>query len=376
MANKKIAIITMHNVKNYGSALQTLATQKKFESLGYIVEIIDFVRPDLSEKNILNTYTMKDSGIKKKIKQLIYIPTMKRWNKVFNSFLKENINLSEHTYYTSEDFEKYPIKADVFCTGSDQVWNSKWNKGFIPQYFLDFAPENSLKISYASSFGKDKLDDWEKDMTKKLLERYSAISVREISGLDILSDLGISFGKFIIDPTLAMPYEFWKQYIKPVKIKEPYLLVYQLNTNKQFDNYVKKLSKRKGLKLVRFCRRYDQVFQSGKSLLIPEVTDFISYIANAELVVTDSFHATAFSANLNTNFIAIYPPEFSGRLSSFLSLVKLESRKLESFEDFDIADKKIDFSEVNKILEREREKVDNYLKEALMSLKENRSAYI
>ena len=69
---------------------------------------------------------------------------------------------------------------------------------------------------------------------------------------------------------------------------------------KEFDRYAVELSKRTGLKLVRFCTRYDQFYRPGKSMLVPEVFDFISLIDNAKFVLTDSFHATAFSLNLHT----------------------------------------------------------------------------
>lgn len=67
-------------------------------------------------------------------------------------------------------------------TGSDQIWNSTHKYGIDPIFFLKFAPAESHKISYSASFGKEKLDDWEKNETKKNLERYDAISVRELSG--------------------------------------------------------------------------------------------------------------------------------------------------------------------------------------------------
>ncbi len=85
-------------------------------------------------------------------------------------------------YYSYKEVEKANIKANVYMTGSDQVWNSTHKHGIDPVFFLKFAPAESHKISYSASFGKEKLDDWEKNETKKLLERYDAISVRELSG--------------------------------------------------------------------------------------------------------------------------------------------------------------------------------------------------
>ena len=144
--------------------------------------------------------------------------------------------------------------------------------------------------------------------------------------------------------------------------RKKYVLIYQLNHNTEFDRYAVEFAKRKNLELVRFCTRFDQKRLPGKSVIIPEVEEFPGLIANAEYVITDSFHATAFSINLNTKFISIYPKDYSSRLNDILILTGLESRHLKSYEDFEIADKEIDFSSVNKIIIREREKSLNTIR--------------
>ena len=169
----------------------------------------------------------------------------------------------------------------------------------------------------------------------------------------------------MLDPTLQLNRDFWKQYAGKRKIKVPYLLIYQLNTNPQFDKYAKEFAKRKGLKLVRFCTRIDQCIKCGKSLIVPEVLDFVSLIYYADLVITDSFHATAFSINVNTQFISIYPANFGSRLESILKLTKLEDRHLSSYTDFSyVTAPQMNFSYANDILERERKKGLDFLQKA------------
>ena len=41
---KRISILTLHDVPNYGSVLQTFATQEIFKRLGLITNIIDYRR--------------------------------------------------------------------------------------------------------------------------------------------------------------------------------------------------------------------------------------------------------------------------------------------------------------------------------------------
>ena len=139
-----------------------------------------------------------------------------------------------------------------------------------------------------------------------------------------------------------------------------------MNTNPNFDRYAKEFAKRKGWKLVRFCIRHYQGLRCGKAELIPNVEDFIGLIANAGCVITDSFHATAFSCNLNTPMICIYPNSYSSRLASLLKLVGLEDRHLKNFDDFSYVDNTgVDFTDVNKILEEQRKIGWEFLKTAI-----------
>ena len=96
-----------------------------------------------------------------------------------------------------------------------------------------------------------------------------------------------------------------------------------------------------------------------------KVEDFLSLIANASYVVTDSFHATAFSINFNTPFMIIFPEKFSTRLASILEVTGLQDRIVKDYNDIELANKKVDFTHANKILEEERKKASQYLDKAL-----------
>lgn len=364
---KRISIITLHNVRNYGSALQTLATQEVFERLGCEVDFINFVREwEVSGKKQIDRWCEGFNPVKKLAYALALTPSLLRQNTVFRDFLRRRIHLQRKVYTTPEDFTRFPIRADIYCTGSDQTWNSGWNKGIIGALFLDFVPDGVKKISYAASFGKEKLDDWEKEETMRLLGRYAAISVREASGVHICDDLGIHGATQVLDPTLQVDRDFWLSQIGKRKIKEPYVLIYQLNTNPEFDRYAREFARRKKMKLVRFCLRYDQVVRGGEPLVIPPVEEFACAIRYADYVITDSFHATAFSINMNTDFISVYPHDYGGRLESILRLTHLEHRHLKSYDDFSFVNEQpIDFSETNQILEVEREKGWTFLKNAI-----------
>ncbi len=353
----KISLITLHAIKNYGSALQTLATQEMFKSYGFDTEVINFIREDSLDENLLNSWCGSNP-----IKRLAMMPTVKRWEKVFGGFLSKNINLTKKVYTYEKDFENFNLDSDLYCTGSDQVWNSEWNRGIIKALYLNFVPKDKYKFGYAVSFGKKKLSKEEVLATKDLISEYKYLSVREDYAKDMLKDYYDYENTYhVVDPTLAFGGDFWREKAPKSKIKGDYILIYNLNRSAEFDNYAKELSKKTGLPIYRLCTRYDQFYRAGKSIFLPEVLEFVTLIDNAKFVLTDSFHATAFSLNLNTMPISVYPSEFGGRLESVLKLTDCMQCHPSDFNDFDVVNKKVDFKKVNSIFDKEREKIKSYL---------------
>lgn len=355
----KAAIITLHQVNNYGTQLQAYATQEKFKQYFDDVVFIDYRRPDTYGMGLLNSFAQGNI-----IRAIAIMPTLLRWRTVFDSFRKKYLNLSKQVYYSESDFESFEDDADVYFSGSDQVWNSGWNRGIIPFFYLSFVPNGKPKYAYASSFGRKMLTDQEIQSSKQYIEQFNKITVREQSGIEIVKkQYGYENVSRIVDPTLAMTPQFWRKVETPVNVPKDYILIYNLNRSVLFDNYAKKIAEKTGLPLYRFCTRYDQVLQSGKSLVIPKIFDFVTLIDKARYVLTDSFHATAFSLNMNTMPICVYPDNYSGRISEFLKMVKAEQCHAKSFDDIDVVDRTVDFDTVNRILASERIKVDSFLEE-------------
>lgn len=357
----KIDIITLHAVKNYGSVLQALATQEIFKEKGCQVRIINYIKEESKRDNLVKFWAGNNI-----IKKMVIWPTVIRWKTVFDDFCDKYLELTDSQYTSEEDFRRYPIDADLYCTGSDQVWNSVWNCGILSPLYLSFVPDDKYRFAFSASFGQQKLSEDEIAKTHEYIHKYNRISVRESSALSILQNqYKYDNAVHILDPTLCVNADFWRKYSSKRKVKEDYILIYNLNRSKAFDKYARELSRKTGLKLIRLCTRYDQFLRNGKSVLIPDVFDFISLIDNAKYVLTDSFHATAFSMNMGTEPICIYPPEFGGRLESFLKLTNSMQRHVRNYEDFDIVNRPVDFSIVNQILDSERKKAHHFIDEVL-----------
>lgn len=371
----KADVITLHTVDNYGSAMQTYATQEVLKKLGYDVEIIDYWRknnlPECRAKQMFKTSSMQKLkpiwGRNKKTRATavkiiqFYLEhhTSPTWK-----FLKENVNLSSKRYTSFEELKQDPPEADMYITGSDQVWNSIWNSGIDPAYFLDFAPEGKPRIAFSASIGRTEFSDDEISKTRAMLQKYSAISVREESAVVLLKSIGIE-SQLILDPTLMLTRNEWKKVAKGKRAKKPFLLIYQLNPNAEMDQYAAELAKRKGWEVLRIGFGRSDKQKTGRCIMSPSVEEFIGLLFQASCVLTDSFHATAFSLNLGTEFISVRPPRFSTRIESILRLTGEEKHLLESYENFDIVDQKLDKKHVKGILDRERKVGMEWLKSAL-----------
>lgn len=366
----KISLITLHFIKNYGSVLQTYATQEYLKKMGHEVEVVDYWQERFLDKNIIKgSLQFSETWSKSRLKRLVYtmikLPSMPKIKKVFNTFLKEHINLTPKRYYNLAMLKKEVPKADIYMTGSDQVWNSCKNPAVNRMYFLDYAPKGKKRIAFAASFGRPELEDWEKEETIELLQKYDSISVREKSGEILLKKLGFSNVETVLDPTLMLNKEDWSKIASKRLIKEKYLLMYILNESKQVDKYVKKVAKRKGLKVITLAYEYHDMIKYGKTMVCPKIEEFLSLIKYADLVVTDSFHATAFSINFNTNFVSIYPKRTGTRIQSILQLTGLENRHIDDLDNLEIVDENINFTEANQKLDEERKHTREFLEKSI-----------
>lgn len=372
MKNKtnKIGIITLHRVVNYGSVLQTYALQEKLKELNYIPEVIDYYPERLTKYGMLKRIKNKGTKFKKSlilrtIARIIIFPSYIVRFHTFFSFLEKYVSMTNKTYKDEESINNETFNYDIYCTGSDQVWNSGWNEKIDHPYFLTFAPDNKKKISYAASFGKKELDQSEIEETKQMLKRYDSISVREKSGVDIVKSLGIKNVTNVVDPTLLLSGDDWRKISSNKYNGKKYILVYNLNRNKKIDSYAIKLSEKTGLKIIYLSYQLHEFYKKGKMICNPKVEDFISLIDNASYVISDSFHATAFSLNLNTQFIIVYPGKYSTRLQSILELLNLEDRVAKNENDLSIIKNNIDYMRVNKEMQKMRKESIEWLTKAL-----------
>ncbi len=358
---KKVEIITLHYISNYGSVLQTFATQKKFEQMGYSTEVVNYIRPNATPKELIKS-GLKQKNYTNPVKIASYRiikSTENRFrNRVCAKFLKKYVHMSKK-YAAYEELKQDPPIADIYVTGSDQTWNSEYNGGVLPAYYLDFAPQGKKKIGYSVSIGMPEIPENEYEETRKYVTQYDAISVREDSAKKILEQMGCRNVEHILDPTLVLNEKDWSDFVAPRMIKEKYILVYKLHYDQMIDIYAEKLSEKTGYRVVKMTYFFSHMKGNGKTIFCPEVGQFLSLIKNAEHVITDSFHCTAFSLNFKKDFFVVYPGKYSTRLHSILSLTGTEHRVVK---DLSFHPQRIDFEYVDRKLNEERVKVDAFIR--------------
>lgn len=299
---KSIGIITIHKINNYGSVLQAYALQKVCEDLGYKVEIIDYDFPNkFHQNNKYSTASDTQPNEPKWIKAL-FAKALVRQHKGIRLFIDKYQNLSSNKYHKVEDFTANPPTYDVYITGSDQLWSPRHCNG-DPAFMLYFAPDNALKISYAASIGSNAIPEELKNAYIGLLSRYKHISVRENTGADVICSLINKEATVVLDPTLLLNKDEWNKIATPKRlVKKKYILCYFLNYTFNAFPYVDELArdmqKQTGYEIVRVARPphklsfINTTYQIGAS---PE--EFLALVRDAEIVLTTSFHGTAFAVN-------------------------------------------------------------------------------
>ena len=365
---KKVGIITFHNAHNYGAMLQVFALQRILMEK-YDTKIIDYRNEGIEKTykviriNKKNVFTRMKSIIASVI---FYRKNKKRYQR-FNEFLKDNLSLTRR-YDSEEELQENPPKLDIYITGSDQVWNYEISAQKIDSYTLNFGTEDTKKISYAASIGRDTFDEEHKEHYKDNIERLNAISVREEKAKQYLETMIKKDIQIVLDPTLLIKKQKWEGLFDlQNKEKEKYIFAYILTEDPEYYKVIEDLSKKTGLKVIHVSKRNRGIKNILRNAYSDGPIEFLRLIKNAEYVVATSFHATVFSIIFHKKFWVIPPKKTSSRITDLLKMLKIENRAFNKFEDFKYRnyDEDIDYDIVDKKLEEERNKSLDWLERVI-----------
>lgn len=382
-----VGILTTFFSKNYGAALQAYATKKAIETLGYTSEFINYQKT--STEYYIPISTPKEQEMQSLIKKIgqkakNFSAKLKKNQKLsdgslirdkeFDSFVNDYLKIGSILYTSPKDFicnvPKMPY--DVFLCGSDQIWNPIVHN-FDDVYYLNF-PTTAKKVSYASSVAYNRFSESEIERICAAISSIDSISVREKSTVEWMQPHMKKKINHVIDPTFLLNKNEWLNLTSEKHFDKKYILVYLLNYNEQNKNTVgliSDLARKKGCRII--CLPYTSI-KFPKDIEVEyrydiAPNDFIQLLNGAESVITNSFHATALSINLNIPFFVVSSrdrnKDLQTRISDLLEETGLNNRKIYSDTQSICMANDIDYESVNKIISIRRNEGIEYLKHAL-----------
>jgi polysaccharide pyruvyl transferase WcaK-like protein len=287
----KIGILTFHRANNLGAVLQASALQKYMHDNYGNSELIDFY-PNNSIPNNTLIHKILRAG-KRCIISTKKINILKR-EKSFNEYRDKYYVCSINKYYGDENIYKNPPRYDVLISGSDQILNMTLT-GNTLAYYLGF-DDSAKKISYASSFGRTNLSDEELKMIRTELPKFDAISVREESArLIINNEINIE-PRLVLDPVFLISQADWSQRCnEKLKLPDKYIFVYSMEDSDNMERVVLKAKEIYNLPIivVRGGGTPGKIY--GKEDFSCGPSEFLRYLRDADLVITNSFHGVAMS---------------------------------------------------------------------------------
>ena len=236
--------------------------------------------------------------------------------------------------------------------GSDQIWNPR---RCLPVCFLDFAPVNSLKLSYAASMGVADLPNENREIFTQYIESFASLSVREKDNAELIKTVTGRECEVHIDPSLLLSVEEWREYEEQRDVKEPYILVYALYWNRKYNKELKKLKKDTGCRVIVVSSTLRPIF-SDETLYDVTPGEFLWLMDHASYIVTSSFHGVALSILFNKQFATVISVTAPSRIMNIMDMLSVEKRGIA-----DLLNNPINFAYTNEILQQERTRSVRYL---------------
>lgn len=370
----KIGILTLPFNNNYGGYLQAYALMTVLKGMGHDVELI-YRRNNRRSLRWRRVYIIKNT-----IKILIgrkhgpLIPNQewehRQRGKLMMSFVDTQISPKTKPIYSTKQLYRIIHKRnyEYIVVGSDQVWNPDYGQKHVQDFFLTELSSNlPRRITYAASFGlSDALfTEEERIECGDAIKKFKAISVRENSGVDLITHYGWKAQKapmVVLDPTLLLPSEHYLSLINSQTDEDEKIFCYVLDKSITTNSIIDKVVDRTNLRLFNII---DTEKWERSDYIMPSIESWLAGINNSKLVLTDSYHGMVFSIIMHKPFIVkVNEKRGSDRFVTMLRKLGLENRMVNDVTDVDNAIKsQIDWDSVENKLKVERLNSISFLKD-------------
>lgn len=372
----KIAILTLPISINYGGILQAYALQTTLEKMGHDVFFLNlrykrnplWLRFLVCSKRIVYFYLFnKKTNLSPKERNYV--------TKGVSKFVSNYIKLGRPIYSEKKISKECDAnKIDLIVYGSDQIWRPAYAPN-IYCYFGSFAKKHIKQIAYAASFGIKDVSEYTPEQLLKcsqLLMAFSAVSVRESSGVDICNKFFKVNSESHLDPTLLLTVEKYRELISKANTKktEGNLLVYILDETKETKELINKIVESRSVTPFYLNRNVHDYSIPIEKRVLPSVEQWLRGFDDADYILTDSFHGCVFSILFKKQFVSLgNNVRGMERFESLLEKFNLQDRLIDvnSIEEIQnvLFDKKIQYKNVYDILNKERNKAYSFLMDAI-----------
>lgn len=345
----KIGILTLPLHTNYGGILQAYALQTVLERMGHKVVVFDtpneYLLPPLWKLPLCfaKRIVMRCLG---KSQEIFLERHLTHERHVIAQYIQPFVDNHIHRKVIRSFKELKATDYDAIVVGSDQVWRAiyfspMWFHQPIDNAFLAFAENwNVKKLVYAASFGTDEWEytDEETLRCKELIGKFNAISLREEGGVELCRKYFNVMVQHVLDPTMLLSVDDYMALFRKCNTSKSHgnLLVYVLDETSELSELVNDIVTEKHL--VPFSVNNPYEADENKPLedrIKPSVETWLRGFFDAELIVTDSFHACVFSIIFKKQFIVVgNKSRGMSRFESLLKMFGLEDRLVNGCDDF------------------------------------------
>ncbi|WP_081760081.1 polysaccharide pyruvyl transferase family protein [Pseudoxanthomonas suwonensis] len=310
----KVGILTFHFSDNFGALLQAYALRKWFMDRGHTAEFINYHPVHVEDGGSLRM-SLSPSAMRANAKT-VYLRTAALLHRHFGNrgqadsfhrFRQGALGISGPALRELSALRDASVEYDLIVAGSDQIWSPSIQYGFDPAYFLNFACNDQCRtISYAASFGRDRLSGQELQALGPFLQRLSSISVRELTGVEIVREASGREATCVPDPTLL--HERYEQLLLDThEVRRGHVFCYALRTAEVIRDVAEGASRAIGAPILspyNVHRRWREIGQT----VHPGPAEWVALLAQSGFVVTNSFHGTVFSILFRKPFLVAELP--------------------------------------------------------------------
>lgn len=309
----KIAILTQPLHNNYGGNLQNFALQKVLTDMGHEPVTID------RHYTVKLRTKLKLGYFKNLLMHFLKGTPKPLWKSYFSSqkeqaYLRQDITAFIDAYITKTP-RLYSDKAvqaifkennfEAVIVGSDQCWRPMYSPN-IYTYYLDFLKDNKeiKKLAYAASFGTDEWEYTEEQTArcKELIQQFDLVTVREKAAVNLVAEKLNKDAEFVLDPTLLLSKEDYMELFAGKNLPNNKGIYTYILDESDWKTQVVETAK-ETLGLPQFSNQHSEHALNSKK--IPSIESWIKGFADADFVITDSFHGTVFSIIFNKPFISL-----------------------------------------------------------------------